>query len=127
MMIKFPPALNAEENELYSFAATPMTLQARGWKEIKIACPVSADLNSKKTVPFQLTSAVESESKIHLYSETNTPKISFILHGDSNKMAVINGFVLKEGNSFDGWRVLHIEQKRVQIGNNKEQKWISID
>ena len=125
MTIHFSPALSAQEKEIFSFVSTPLSIHTRGWKPVHRTCPVSSDAGVTGATPM-------ADTDKGLFNKKNEasgrlPGVSFILYGDKTHMAVIDGYVLNEGNSFDGWHVLRIEQKRVLLESKKDKKWISID
>ncbi|MDD2272713.1 MAG: hypothetical protein PHP95_10145 [Desulfuromonadaceae bacterium] len=125
MTIHFSPALSAQEKEVYNFVSTPLSIHTRGWKPVHRTCPVSPDTGMSNTLHITDTGMGLIDTKKE--ASDRLPRLSFILHGDKTRMAVIDGYVLKEGNSFDGWRVLRIEQKRTLLESKKDKKWISID
>ena len=123
MTIHFTPVLNAQEGEVLAFADEPLSLKTRKWKTINRTCPVS----SKNTFSGDMPNIGSSAAVNRELAGDKLPVISFVLHGDETRMAVIDGYVLKEGNTFNGWRVIRIEQKRVQLENKKGKKWIYIN
>jgi hypothetical protein len=127
MTIHFTPVLNAQEREVIAFVSTPLSLQIRGWKAVNRTCPVAAITGLTPVIPAPSPFASVNRAGYNgVTADSKIPEISFILHGNDTRMAIVDGYVLKEGNSFNGWRVMSIEQKRVLLENKKGGKWISI-
>jgi hypothetical protein len=51
-------------------------------------------------------------------------QVSLIVSGKTERLAIIKGMVLKEGDAFQGARVAKIEKDRVLLKNGKEEKWL---
>jgi hypothetical protein len=128
MTIHFTPVLNAQERKIISFAGTPLALQIRGWKTVSRTSPVTAITSLPPVVTASSPFAAVNRAGYGVVTaaDSKIPEISFILYGSDNRMAVVDGYVLKEGNSFNGWLVKSIEQKRILLENRKGKKWISI-
>ncbi|HXE96015.1 MAG TPA: hypothetical protein VN642_06400 [Dongiaceae bacterium] len=129
MKIHFSPVQSPQEKEVLAFAATPLSLHTRAYKEMKRSCPVSSDPGKTSVMPGPPSPGKPGQQPrgVKPAAGNTLPVISFILNGDETPMAVIDGHVLKVGNSFGGWRVLRIEQKRVLLENRKVKKWLFID
>jgi len=53
-------------------------------------------------------------------------ELSLIVIGSRNRLAILNGVVVREGDSFNGIKVSKIEPDRVLLAD-KTIKWVSID
>lgn len=129
LKVHFSPEQNVQEKEVSGFVAAPLSLHTRGYITTNRTSPVSSAGSAPQAMPGQQSPAPASRKPSGPKADTDDrmPAISFILQGGGTPMAVIDGYVLKEGNSFEGWCVLRIEQKRVLLENRKVKKWILIN
>lgn len=129
LKVRFSPEQNVQEKEVSGFMAAPLSLHTRGHLATNRPSPVSSAGSAPQAMPGRQTPTPAIRKPNGLGADINDrlPVISFILQGNGTPMAVIDGYVLKVGNSFEGWRVLRIEQKRVLLENRKVKKWILIN
>ncbi len=77
--------------------------------------------------PFNFTTAPKHIPKAKVsYIDYNENILSLIVVGDSDRMAIINGQVVKEGDSLKGMKIQKIEPKRVLV-KNKTAKWLYLE
>ena len=54
-------------------------------------------------------------------------KVSLVLINGKRKMAIINGIVVREGDSISNSRVIKIEKNRVLLKDKLRQEWVKIE
>ncbi len=127
MLLHFKPPLTATEKTVLTFTPPVPGLTPRVWKSASSSCPVNPAANrSIKLKPADAESKTAQTAIIPPRMEEDL-RVSFILHGTGKNMAIINGNVLKEGNTFNGWRVIRIEQNRLLIAGKKGKKWLTLN
>jgi hypothetical protein len=124
MLVKFPLKLNPAERTLLSFTPAPVTLSARNWKEVSLACPVTAAATGTVTSAAAEAAAQKAASVIH----EPDPLLTFILYGGSSRdVAILDGQLLHQGQQYKETRLVKIEQKRVLIENRKGKRWLTME
>ncbi len=125
--VRFPLRLTPEEKVLVNFNSNPLNIEYRSWKERNLLCPVSA-------VPFpELKPAISAEIenaavKSGIVSVMPEPALTFILFSGTDKdTAIIDGHLLKQGQTRKGIRVIKIEQKKVLIEEKRGKRWLTME
>ena len=126
--VKFPLKQTPDERSLLAFSPTPVTLSPRTWRETSRNCPVTA---SRLALERQ---AVSASLTAHTLKQSGPdplqlPQLTFILYeGNAKKdTAILDGHLLRQGNSLNGWHLIKIEQKRVQLAGRKGTQWLSME
>jgi hypothetical protein len=128
LTIKFPLKQTPDERSLLSFSPTPITLSPRIWREATVNCPVTATLLSpeNRALSAPLTDQTRKQSEA---DPVQLPQLTFILYEGNPKKdtAILDGHLLRQGATLNGWRVMKIEQKRVQLAGRKGTQWLSME
>ncbi|SJZ82581.1 hypothetical protein SAMN02745119_01728 [Trichlorobacter thiogenes] len=128
LTIKFQLKQTPDERSLLSFSPTPITLSPRTWREASFNCPVTVTLLSSenRALAAPLTDQTRKQSEA---DPAHLPQLTFILYEGNPKKdtAILDGHLLRQGNSLNGWRVTKIEQKRVQLAGRKGTQWLSME
>lgn len=123
MLVKFPLKLSPAEKTLLSFTPTPVTLNARSWKDVNPTCPVTAGTTGTATA----TEEDSSQKATGVVYEPD-PLLTFILYGGtSSDIAILDGHLLHQGQQIRGMRLVKIEQKRVLLANRKGKRWLTME
>ena len=97
--------------------------------KIKAAQIIHAGKDLKSPIKFDSPKIVrKSPSKRDLAPQIdyNVKNVSLIVITDKKKMAIIEGRVLKEGDSIDGMKIARIEPGRVLL-KNKTAQWLYME
>ncbi|MDK9716466.1 MAG: hypothetical protein OEL57_00990 [Trichlorobacter sp.] len=128
LTVKFPLKQTPDERSLVTFSPTPVTLSPRIWREASSTCPVAL---KALTIERQAIAASPAD---HALKQAGTdpaqlPQLTFILYEGNPKKdtAILDGRLLRQGNSFNGWKVSKIEQKRVQLTGRIGTQWLSME
>lgn len=121
--VRFSPPLKEVERSVASFSPTVLVLPRKNWQTVHLATPVTL-LPPTPATPPGGAGTPAPPAAVPLAAPT--PVVSFILHDDGKDMAIINGNVLKAGDSFQEWRVVRIERNRVLLSNRKGPLWITL-
>lgn len=128
MLVNFPFKQTPDERSLSTFTSTPIVFTPKTWQPRSINCPVTATDQSlsKQAGTASLTEGVQKTSEAE---PLRLPLLTFILYeGNSKKdTAILDGQLLKKGNSLHGWQVIRIEPKRVQLSGRRGKQWVSIE
>lgn len=121
ILLHFKPTLTPAENAVLEFPHPSYTLSPRVWRGALNQSPVNATSRQSDQTAITATELLPPPPT------ENDLRVSFILHGTGKNLAIINGNVLKEGNTFNGWRVIRIEQNRLLIAGKKGKKWLTLN
>ncbi len=128
LTVKFPLKQTPDERSLLTFSPTPITVNPRTWRETSGNCPVTP---KPLTIERQAISASLADQTLRQSGADpeQLPQLTFILYeGNAKKdTAILDGHLLRQGNSLKGWRVIKIEQKRVQLAGRKGTQWLSME
>jgi hypothetical protein len=128
LTFKFQLKQTPDERSLLSFSPTPITLSPRSWREASCNCPVTVTPLSpgKRALAAPLTDQTRKQSET---GPAHLPQLTFILYEGNPKKdtAILDGYLLRQGSSLNGWRVTKIEQKRVQLAGRKGTQWLSME
>lgn len=118
--INMQPTLLPLENEVLRFSfRLPPSIERKEIAFDDLKNPISPQgKQGKDYPPIALAELAPAEG-----SSGESP-VSLIVSGQTTKLAVIKGVVLKEGDAFQGTRVTKIEKNRVLLKNGKEEKWL---
>lgn len=125
-LVEFKPELRPAESELFRFSPVSANIVLRKEPVIVtgfLKSPVG--VNNKKVVknlkPKPLHVPETGDKKVI------AKKLTFILINEFRKMAIINDFVLNEGDRVADSRVLMIERDRVLINEEDAgERWLKI-
>ncbi|MBF0505612.1 MAG: hypothetical protein HQL09_02150 [Nitrospirae bacterium] len=132
---KFEPSVSGSERQLAGFTTgnipsiskrEPFTASALD-SPIKIAVVQNSP---NKTFPGESLSQLAPPPGTTHAQAAPLPKadvVSLIVVNNDNKMAIINGKVVREGEKSDGRLVVKIEKNRVLLKDKTESKWLKIE
>lgn len=125
--MSFKPKLLPAENQLYRFSHKPVKFSVRNEPIVVkgfLKSPIG--VNEKKnaeTLPIEVGKEAGEEKPAIVEK-----KVSFILINKTKKMAIINGFVLHEGDVLASSMVLKIESDRVLIKEaGAAKRWLEME
>ena len=123
--LRFPDNLNSDEKSVYNFTPSPLQLSPKTWQNRTHISPLSEtfEKSSEKAALLSLTEQKQPAPQ----SIISEPLISFILQESGKSMAILDGFVVREGDSVHGWRIAKIESNRVLLNGKRGSRWIKID
>lgn len=127
MLVKFPPPLTVTEQALLAFSPETVEFTPRTWKPVTVMCPVR-DTGTQGAQELQ--AGVMPTPVISGYNQsttTVTPEVTCVFQDAGSSMAIIDGLVLKAGDSFPGGKVLKIEQQQVLIQAKKGKSWLRLE
>lgn len=124
MAVKFPLKLTPDEQSMLHFSPAPVTLSPRSWQDIGCESPMVLSPVDTIKMPSQA-----SKMSMNQLPADYLPHLTFILYeGNARKdIVIIDGHLLRQGNQLNGWKVVRIEQKRVQITGRKGTQWLTIE
>jgi len=137
-LINFQPALTPNEMRLLKFVPEkidiyerqPLTLSGDLKSPVEI---VKAPAKGFPSIPLSAVAPqTPAEAKPHLEPAL---KVSMIVLSEGRRMAIVNGLVIKEGDSVAGMRVTKIEKNRILLKEVKpspddkpaETRWIYLE
>lgn len=124
--VKFNPVLTPKEEMILTFSHDIRNITERTPLPVTgvLKSPIEIPVEAKKDfpqIPLDIVAPKPPEKAVE-------KMVSFILINGGKKMTIINGMVLKEGDTFDNNRVVSIEKDRVMIKEaGKEGKWVKMD
>jgi hypothetical protein len=117
--VKFGPALSPTEKDLLAFTPESVDVMERD--------PIFVNKALKSPIKIQV---VSTKRNIRSPKRSLSPekKVSFILIKRDKKLAIINGLVLKEGDTMSDSKIVRIKQDRVFIRESGgEGRWLKIE
>ncbi|MDO9069858.1 MAG: hypothetical protein Q7W05_15575 [Deltaproteobacteria bacterium] len=137
--LKLKPVTTPQENELATFSYKPVSITAQTPPSVYAAleCPVmpppkkSAASPSTKIQgypPVPLSAFAQKRSAASAQKSRSAGiRLSMIYYDGERRMAIINGNVLKEGDSTPNGTVTKIERNRVMIRTAGREQWLTIE
>jgi len=128
ILVKFPFKQTPDERSLSIFSPVSIAFSSKMWQDTSATCPVTeSHLSLDKQVAS--TSLEISLPKSTESDQVRLPLLTFILYEGNVKKdtAILDGHLLRKGNSLNGWQVIRIEQKRVQLTGRKGTQWLSME
>lgn len=123
--VKLPVKLTPDEKAIYSFNNTPLQFAPRTWENGSYTAPVSPEAISSA---LNKAAAGQNINPIVLaHPPQQLPSLTFILQNNGKNMAILDGSVVREGSSINGWRVKRIESTRVLIQGKRGTQWLNMD
>jgi hypothetical protein len=99
----------------------PSTIVKKYREEFKIGRYLKSPIDFGTTGTSQGVLTYDALNSLEGYNDKDV--LSLIVISDNNKMAIIKGFVVKEGDNIGGIKVIKIERNRVLLKDNTT-KWI---
>lgn len=133
--IKFTPSLSATETALTALTAgavptiverRPITVPAL---ESPIKIPRAEDMQ-KKSFPGEPLANMAPPPGQHGSQAASVPRpdvVTMIVVNNDNRMAIINGIVVKEGDKINSSAVVKIEKNRVLLKDKRGPRWLTIN
>lgn len=119
-VVNFESALTAKEKEVLEFTPEKIEVVERQ------ALVVKNDLKSPiKTIKSTLSRDFPPEP-LSVIAPQSEGTVSLIVIGEEKKIAIVNGAVLKEGDSVNGMKIAKIEKDRILIKSNGT-KWLHLE
>lgn len=123
--IRFEPKLTPAEKEHLTF--TPENIKIIERQPVFVAGALKNPIEipeaiAKKDLPQAPVGAAAPVPPV-----VSKKRVSFILISAGKKIAIINGFVLKEGDKLDGTRIVRIESDRVLAREGREDIWLKME
>jgi hypothetical protein len=100
---------------------TPLAIVKRHIEKLRISRHLRSPIDFGTPGTVQGVFTPDTLNTLEGYSGKDA--LSLVVISDNNKMAIIKGFVVKEGDSIGGTKVVRIERNRVLLKNNTT-KWI---
>jgi len=124
---KFEPSLSGAERQLAAFTAgtVPAIIRREPVSVSVLESPVKIPLvqnSQKKVFPGESLSQLAPPPA----SLPKADVVSLIVVNNENRMAIINGKVVKEGDKIDSRLVVKIEKNRVLLKEKTESKWLTV-
>jgi hypothetical protein len=117
--VPFDADLSRASQQILAFVHSDIGIEERkGSKYIR-------NLKSPIEFPQSIKTDVDADSGDDQSKENQEDQVSLIVISNGNKMAMIDGMPLKEGDSYDDKRVVKIEPDRVLL-KNKTSRWVYI-
>lgn len=128
VVFKFPLKQTPDERSLLTFSPTTLTISPRAWRETSCNCPVTNKVLADEKLAASASLANHTLKPPGL-DPAPLPQLTFILYeGNAKKdTAILDGHLLRQGNSLRGWRIVKIEQKRVLLAGRKGTQWLSME
>lgn len=115
--VEMKPTLLPIENEVLAFSFLfPPPIEKKNLSFDDLRSPIT--VHGKDYPPIALAELAPAQGLA-----TDNP-VSLIVVGKTTKLAILKGTVVKEGDIFQGTRVLRIEKDGVLLKNGKEEKWL---
>jgi len=118
--VQFNPPVTSQEQALAAVAAEPLRIDLRHAPEVHgLASPFRTSSGDKAGYP---------ETPLAEMTPGNLPprSLTFILMNAERKIAIINGQVVREGDRFEGSRIVRIEKTRVLVKGKGGQEWLAL-
>lgn len=120
--IPFNTGLSGAEKQLLEFRPSNFAIKAK--KEIHADRILTSPLQFNATGAMQ--KGVEDGQKKTLSDMGHEIIVSLVVISGTNKMAIINGKIVKEGEKIDDKIVVRIEKERVLL-KNKALRWVHVE
>lgn len=121
--ISFKSALSPAEQKFLSFSfESPHVVLRQSVTAAPVESPLEIKTAAKKEFPKTPLSKLAPQP-----GAGEEKKLSFILIKNGRKMAILNGIVVKEGDTIDQSRIKRIESDRILMATGKDEKWIKIE
>lgn len=125
-LINFKPALTSSEMRILGFVPDRMDIEQRRPFEVDRDLGSPIEIAGKKEFPSAPLSTVAPQ----VSAEAEKPlelKISMIVVSEGRRMAIVNGLVVKEGDSVGIARIAKIEKNRILIVERQKTRWIYME
>lgn len=109
-IIDFSPTLTEREQQVLEFIPENTGIVR------KEALVVKNHLKSPIEIPKGVTPPIPKEGAL----------LTLIMIGEEKKIAIINGRVVREGDTIDGMKILKIEKDKILV-KSKETKWLYME
>lgn len=121
--IPFEEKISESERQILEF--TPSDIKIKKREVIHVKRLLKSPIDFKISGAGDLSSST-SENDLVSKIGYNGNTLSLIVISSKSRMAIIKGFVVKEGDSIEGMKVAKIEPQRVLL-KNKALKWIYLE
>lgn len=134
-LIEFKPKLNLPEDELFQFSHSSVEITFKKEPVVVsgiLKSPVginsetntaTLNLNSSDSTNLNPSASTEIKEKIII-----PKKLTFIIVNQSSRMAIINDFIVRQGDTIADSKVLRIEKEGVLINEDGTgEKWLKIE
>lgn len=116
--IKMKPTLLPIEKQVLGFSfLLPPSMEKKHLTFDNLRNPIGAD--GKEYPPIALAELAPAQGS------PADNQVSLIVVGKTTKLAVLKGTVVREGDVFQGTRVVRIQKDGVLLKNGKEEKWLA--
>jgi hypothetical protein len=117
--VPFDTDLSRASQQVLAFVHSDIGIEERkGSKSIR-------NLKSPMEFPQSIKADVDVDSGDDQSKENQKDQVSLIVISNGNKMAMLDGMLLKEGDIYDDKRVIKIEPDRVLL-KNTTSRWVYI-
>jgi uncharacterized protein YjiK len=115
--IPFDQSLTESESQILDFSSSELNISNKQKKRIA----------TYMQGPFNFSSRSDQKPKDKVSDiDYNDNSLTLTVIGDSDRMAIINGEIVKEGDILDGMKIQRIETERVLI-KNKNAGWLYLE
>lgn len=126
--VGFSPPLTSAEREYAVFSPPAVTITQRKAQTVTgLECPVQSP-HRRETDPRAAECAVPPQEGSSGGKETglNRTNVSLIMINERGRMAIIDGVVVRQGDSFHMGKVARIEKDGVLLRHTKGEEWLRI-
>ncbi len=128
---KFEPSLSGAERQLAAFTAgtVPAIIRREPVTASALDSPIkipSVQNSRNKSFPGESLSQLAPPPGMTNLPLPKADVVSLIVVNNENRMAIINGQVVKEGDKIGSRVVVKIEKNRVLLKDKTESKWLTI-
>lgn len=123
--IRFEPELTPGEKEHLTFTPENIKITERQ--------PVIVEVDLKNPIEIPGVNSIKKLHQAQADAAASMPpvvskkRVSFILISTGKKIAIINGFALKEGDNLDGTTIVRIESDRVLAREGRGEIWLRME
>jgi len=125
--VHFKPSLSPAEARLLGFTPEKIDIYERLPFEVNKDLGSPIEITKKREFPSMPLSAIAPQ----VLAEPEKPlelKVSMIIVvGEGRRMAIVNGLVVREGESIGSARITKIEKDRLLIAERQKTRWIYME
>lgn len=131
-LIDFPLSLDRSESKLEKFKSEKLEMPIKTRKKTAGFKNPFDVITAKQVVPANPAAALldmpvaDSINTASLLASSDV-KVSVIVIGNKNRVAIINGSVVREGDKLGRITIEKIERERVLVTENMTKKWIHLE